>query len=216
MSTDAQECVFGGGNAARGVFMLTIEQSLARALLESVHAQRYEYTKEGVVFPREAAMLAGVYTVHAPGGRREHRNLVTKEGLLHLLNVALGTTPKPTGYYIALFSGSSAPASNWAASNFSTVASELVSLTEGYTLATRIPITFANASADTHIDNHGNEVEVTFATSNAVNVTGSALLTSAAKGSTTDTLVSASLYPAAYTFQNGNTFKVGYRLELTV
>ena len=91
----------------------------------------------------------------------------------------------------------------------------MVSLSEGYTLATRIPCEYDNASTDTQIDNFGREVEVTFATAASLNVTGAALLTSPTKGGTTGTLVSASLYPAAYTFMNGNTFKVGYRLEMT-
>lgn len=197
--------------------MLNIDKKLAAAMLASVHADNYEYTDGGLVFPRESAKLVGIYTVKANGGDdEEKKNLVVKEGLIHLLNVALGNTPKPAGYFLALFSGSTAPAHNWSAANFPTVASELVSLSEGYTLATRIPVTTTNASADTHIDNYGSEVEVTFATASTINVTGTALLTASAKGATTGVLVSASLYPAPYTFQNGNTFKTGYRLEMTV
>ena len=56
---------------------------------------------------------------------------------------------------------------------------------------------------------------MTFATAASINVTGAALLTASGKGATTGTLVSASQYPAPYTFMNGNTFKVGYRLEMS-
>ncbi|RMX08487.1 hypothetical protein D8I35_05260 [Corticibacter populi] len=196
--------------------MLNIQKNLARDLLASTLADRFDITDSGLVFPRESVKVAGLYTPTVDGIVQSSRNLVTKEGLLHLLNVALGSTPKPAGYFVALFSGSTAPASNWAASNFASVAGEIVSSSEGYTLATRIPWTSTNASADTHIDNYASEVEVTFATSATVNVTGSALLTASAKGATTGVLVSATLYDAPYTFQNGNTFRVGYRLEMTV
>ncbi|THJ36158.1 hypothetical protein E8K88_02520 [Lampropedia aestuarii] len=197
--------------------MLNVSKRLAGAMLESLAADHYEVTPEGIVFPRESVRVSGHFVLDAADGTRHvSRNLRMKEGLLHDLNVAYGTTPKPAGYFIALFSGNTAPAFNWAASSFSTVASEIVSQTEGYTLTTRIPWTpKANAADDTHIDNFGNEVEVTFATESVVNVTGAALLTASAKGATTGVLLSASLYPAPQSFQNGGTFRVGYRTELT-
>ena len=50
----------------------------------------------------------------------------------------------------------------------------------------------------------------------ASHVTGSALLTNNVRGGTTGVLISASRYPVARTFQNGDIFDVGYRLSLTV
>ncbi|WEE79473.1 hypothetical protein LZ683_08970 [Comamonas testosteroni] len=197
--------------------MLKIKKALAAELLAEVLADRYDVSASGVYFPRQSVNIAGTYrSTDASGKSVDSHNRVTKEGLLHLLNVSLGKAPKPAQYYIALFSGSAAPADNWQAANFAAVASEIVSLSEGYTLATRIPCDYENASTDTHIDNYGREVEVTFATAASINVTGAALLTASGKGATTGTLVSASLYPAPYTFMNGNTFKVGYRVEMTV
>lgn len=197
--------------------MLQIPKALAIELLGDLKADRFDVSASGVYFPRQSVNFAGKYRcTDADGNVAEHHNLVTKEGLLHLLNVSMGNTPKPSKYYIALFSGSAAPAPNWTAANFNAVASEIVSMSEGYTLATRIPCEYENASADTHIDNYGREVEVTFATAASINVTGAALLTASGKGATTGTLVSASLYPAPYTFMNGNTFKAGYRLEMSV
>ena len=196
--------------------MLKIQSSLAQALLADAQADRYEVSDSGIYFPRQSVNMAGKYRMSQAGAEPvESHNLLTKEGLIHLLNVSLGKVAKPAQYYIALISGNTAPASNWQAANFTAVASEIVSLSEGYTLATRIPWDAENAAADTHIDNYGREVEVTFATAASINVTGAALLTAAGKGATTGTLVSASLYPAPYTFMNGNTFKVGYRLEMT-
>ena len=195
--------------------MLNLKKSLAQSMLASVLADNYELTDSGIVFPRESIKISGTYRMDVDGQVTESKNLVTKEGMIHLLNVSLGNTPKPAAYYIALFTGSTAPALNWTGSNFAAAASELVSLTEGYTLATRIPLETTNASADTHIDNYGKETEITFATASTIRVTGAALLTASAKGATSGVCVSASLYPGEYTFHDGNTFKVGYRLNAT-
>lgn len=43
-----------------------------------------------------------------------------------------------------------------------------------------------------------------------------AMLTSSAKGGTTGALISATKYPSARVFQDGDIFEIGYRLSLTV
>ena len=42
------------------------------------------------------------------------------------------------------------------------------------------------------------------------------MLTSSAKGGTTGALISATKYPSARVFQDGDIFEIGYRLSLTV
>jgi hypothetical protein len=142
-------------------------------------------------------------------------NLITTEGLAHLLNVALGATPKPAAYYLALFAGSTTPANNWTAANFATVASEIVSLSEGYSSPTRPVWTPENATSN-QIDNMAAPAQLTIVTSSQLNVTGAAMLTTSARGGTTGVLVSASKYAVERTFQNGDTYQVGYRISLTV
>ena len=56
---------------------------------------------------------------------------------------------------------------------------------------------------------------LTIATSSQLNVTGAALLTGSARGGTTGVLVSASLYAAPRTFQAGDIYELGYRINLT-
>ena len=46
-------------------------------------------------------------------------------------------------------------------------------------------------------------------------MTGAALLTSNQRGGTTGALVSASLYPVPRTFQSGDVYDLGYRINLT-
>ena len=188
-----------------------------KELAGELRAERFDITEEGIFFPRLGIQASGEYFDRINGGQwsGSNPNLIPVEGLAHLLNVALGTTAKPAGYYIALFSGTTAPAANWTAASFAAVASEIVSLTEGYTAATR-PVWAPVNTTTGSIDNIDSPAEVTIATSGTLNVTGLALLTSNARGGTTGVLVSAAKFAAARTFQNGDTYEIGYRLNLTV
>lgn len=160
--------------------------------------------------------FGGKYFHRVNGGPwEEASNLVVDEGIAHILNTAFGSKPKTPKYYIALFSGATAPANNWKAENFAAVASEIVSGTEGYTNATR-PEWVSTDTNGNSIDNMVTAASLTIATSGTLTVTGAALLTSPTKGGTTGTLISASKYPVARTFQNGDIYEIGYRLSATV
>lgn len=158
----------------------------------------------------------GEYFDRINGGEWMHSfNIVPTEGIAHILNVALGPKAKPSNYYLALFSGNTAPTATWTAAQFSAVASEIVSQTEGYTNANR-PTWTPVETATNSIDNMVTAAQVTIATSGTLTVTGAALLTTSAKGSTTGVLISATKFPTARTFQNGDIYEIGYRLSLTV
>lgn len=184
-------------------------------LLQAFHADVYDVTAEGVYFPRQGILAKGEYFHRVNDEPWEvSPNLITTEGIAHMLNVAMGAKAKAAGYYLALFSGATAPAANWTAANFASVASEVVSMTEGYTNATR-PLWNPSETAGNSIDNMTNVAQLTIATSSQLNVTGSALLTNSTKGGTTGVLVSATKYAAARTFQDGDVFSVGYRVSLS-
>lgn len=191
--------------------------NLKKELRQALRDDNYELTESGIYFPKQGVMASGEYFGRVNGSEwgKEGDNLVVNEGLAHILNVAMGATAKPAGYYLALFSGSTAPAANWTAANFATVASEIVSGTEGYTNATR-PKWEPTATTGNSIDNLAVAATVTIATTSTLNVTGAALLTNSSKGSTTGVLVSATKYAAARTFQNGDVYDIGYRFSLTV
>lgn len=192
-----------------------ITKNLKAELAADLASGRFDETESGVLFPRSGVKAAGIWRMRKNGGEWETaKNLITTTGFAHILNVAFGNTPKPSAYYIALFSGSADPQLNWTAATFASAASEITSLTEGYTSATRPRWEPANTSGQT-LDNFGNEVRVTFATTSQVNVTGAAILTDNVRGGASGVLVSALKYPAPYTFQDGNTFDLGYRIELT-
>lgn len=180
---------------------------------------RGEYTEDGnqITFNKLGGIsFKGEYFDRINGGEwQRNDNLVVNEGIAHILNVALGGKAKTVKYFLALFSGNTAPAPTWTALNFAAVASEVVSLTEGYTNATRpewVPVDTNGNS----IDNMAAAAQLTIETSGTLTVTGAALLTNSTKGGTTGTLVSASKYAVARTFQNGDIYEIGYRLSATV
>ena len=191
--------------------------NLRQELAADIAAERFDVTANGIYFPRQGVVANGEYFGRVNGGAwaKEGDNLIPTEGLAHILNVALGTTAKPAGLYLALFSGATAPAANWGAASFAAVASEIVSQTEGYTAATRPVWTPVNTNTGS-IDNMASVASLTIATASQLNVTGAALLTNSTRGGTTGALVSASLYAAPRVFQNGDIYELGYRINLTV
>ena len=191
--------------------------NLRQELAADIAAERFDATANGIYFPRQGVVANGEYFGRVNGGAwaKEGDNLIPTEGLAHILNVALGTTAKPAGLYLALFSGATAPAANWGAASFAAVASEIVSQTEGYKAATRPVWTPVNTNTGS-IDNLASVASLTIATASQLNVTGAALLTNSTRGGTTGALVSASLYAAPRVFQNGDIYELGYRINLTV
>ena len=192
---------------------MQLQREVSKALAQG----DFQVTDDGILFPRQGILAQGEYFGRVNGGtwEKEGDNLITTEGLAHILNVALGATGKPAGYFLALFSGAAAPAANWTAAGFAATANEITSMSEGYTAATRPAWTPGTATANS-IDNLTTVASVTIATAASLNVTGAALLTNSTRGGTGGVLVSASKYAAARTFQNNDTYEIGYRLNLTV
>lgn len=192
-------------------------QSIQAAAASALAQGDFQVTDDGILFPRQGILAQGEYFGRVNGGiwEKEGDNLITTEGLAHILNVALGAAAKPAGYFLALFSGAAAPAANWTAAGFAATANEITSMSEGYTAATRPAWTPGVATAGS-IDNLTAVASVTIATAASLNVTGAALLTNSTRGGTGGVLVSASKYAAARTFQNNDTYEIGYRLNLTV
>ena len=195
-----------------------MQEQLKKELAKAIHNENFDVTESGLYFPTQSVGVKGEYFDRINDGEwMQTQNLITKEGLIDVLNTYfINSKAKQAGFYLALFSGATAPAANWTAANFAAVANEITSLTEGYTSATRPQFVPTSATDQTYIDNLANTARLTIATSSQLNVTGTALLTNSARGGTTGVLISATKYAAARTFQNGDTYDVGYRFALTV
>ncbi|WP_151709665.1 hypothetical protein [Acinetobacter brisouii] len=193
-----------------------MNNGLRKELKRSLNQEQYDLTGDGLYFPRQGIQVTGKYFDRVNDGEWScTKNLVVAEGLSHILNVALGSTAKPAGYYLALFNGATAPAANWTASNFPSVASEITSTTEGYTNATR-PVWTPNVASSGSISNLSATASLTIATAATLSVTGAALLTNSTRGGTSGVLISATKFASARTFQNGDVYQLGYELDLSV
>lgn len=191
--------------------------NLQKELAADIGRETFDLTEAGIYFPRQSVLASGEYFDRINGGAWSvEKNLLPVEGLAYMLSVIMGQTPKPAGYFLALFSGAAAPAANWTAANFAAAASEITSMTEGYTSPTRPVWTPPASTATASIDNMAAVAHLTMATASTINVTGAALLTNSTRGGTTGVLISASKYAATRVFQNGDTYDVGYRVSLTV
>lgn len=191
---------------------------LRSELAEEIRAERFDVTESGIYFPRQGVHAAGEYWGSVNGGdwEKEGNNRVVDEGIAYILNVALHKgTPKPTDYYLAIFSGSAAVQPGWTAATFTAVANEIVSQTEGHTSPTRPVWTSAAVTPGTKaIDNMAAVATLNIAAASQLTVTGAALLTSSQRGGVTGVLMSASVYAAARQFQNGDVYQLGYRFTL--
>lgn len=189
---------------------------LASSLLAAVSANDYTSNEDGSITTGQGITAKGEYYDRINGGEwTRTENLIPTEGLAHILNVALGTTPKPASYHLALFSAAAQPQASWTAASFASTASEIVSMTEGYSSATRPTWTPANTTTNS-IDNMAAVAKVTMKTASTLTVQGAAMLTNSSKGSTAGALISASKYAAPRVFQDGDTYEIGYRISLTV
>ena len=191
-----------------------MNSALRKELRRSLDQEQYDITEGGLYFPRQGVIAKGKYYDRINDGEWSCTdNLVVSEGLTHILSVALGSTAKPAGYYLALFGGATAPAANWTAATFPSVAQEITSLTEGYADATR-PVWAPGAAANGSISNPV-AASLTITTATTLNVTGLALLTNNTRGGTSGVLVSATKFASTRSFQNGDVYQIGYELDLS-
>lgn len=190
-------------------------QSHAKEFHSALANHKYEQTDEGVFFPAAKVLARGLY-IHDVNGQdvREDPNLLTDEGLTHMLAVVLGGSAKISQWYLALYSGAISPAAGWTAANFAATANEIVSGTEGYSETTRRLFQPGAATANT-IDNTANKGSFTIVTASSLTVQGAALLSDNTKGSTSGTLVSATRFTTPRVLQNTDVYNVGYRVSMT-
>ena len=186
------------------------------AVSAAIAVNDYTSNDDGSITTGQGITAKGEYYDRINGGEwTRTENLIPTEGLAHILNVALGTTPKPASYHLALFSAAAQPTASWTAASFASTASEIVSMTEGYSAATRPTWTPANTATNS-IDNMAAVAKVTMKTASSLTVQGAAMLTNSSKGSTAGALISASKYAAPRVFQDNDTYEIGYRISLTV
>jgi hypothetical protein len=170
-------------------------------------------TPEGVLI--HGCILARGHYVHSVNGRdvRRDHNLIPTEGITYFLSVALGAAAKLTAWFLAPYSGNVDPAANWTAANFAAMATEITSLTEGFSNTTR-PAWTPDPVAAGVIGNLSAKAVFNIVCTTNVNIAGAGMLSTNTRGGTTGTLVSASRFSSVRAVYNGDAFELGYEVEL--
>lgn len=187
----------------------------AGEFLRALRNFKFERTETGVFFPAAKVEARGMYAHDVNGlDLQLDPNLLTDQGLTHMLSVEFGAGSKISAWYLALYAGNISPAANWTATSFAGTASEITSTTEGYTETTR-QLFVPGAAASNIIDNVGTKAAFTIATATQLNINGAALLSDSARGSTSGTLASATKFGSTRVLSSGDVFNCGYRVSLT-
>ena len=184
--------------------------------LAALKAEKYKVSPDGVIsLFNDGLVIRGEYEEGVNGGDwRRHKNLIVDQGIIHFLNVVLGSTAKISAWYLAPFSGSTSPGAAWTAANYTSTATEITSLTEGFSETTRQAATFVNATSSDQIDNYAAKAAFTITTATTLTITGIGLLSSSTRGGTTGTLVSATKFGVARTLVATDVWNAGYRVTL--
>lgn len=195
--------------------MATNLRKYGRDFLRWVDRGLVEHTDEGTLLGG-AVMARGMYRVFSEEGDllEEKSNVVPTEGLNYFITTGLLGGPPVAKWYLALFSGAVTPDATWTAATFPATASEITSNTEGYSNPTRVLWTPATTITQPIATNINNLAAFNIVSASAVTITGAALLSSAAKGSTTGVLVSATRFNQPYSMNNGSTYLLGYEVQL--
>jgi hypothetical protein len=153
--------------------------------------------------------------VHSVNGKdvRYDYNLVPTEGIAYFLGVGLAATAKLSAWFLAPYSGNVDPAANWTGANFASLATEIVSLTEGFSNTTRPAWTPGAVTAGV-IGNLAAKAVFNVVCTTNVNIAGAGMLSVNTRGGTTGTLVSASRFSSVRAVYNGDAFELGYEVEL--
>ena len=185
----------------------------SREFATALRNHQYEVSDAGIHFPKQGAIVSGVYTHNVNGSdERVDSNIVVTEGLNHMLDVTLHATTPVTTWYFGLFSANVTPVNTWSAANFAANATEINSATEGYGLNNRPAFVEAAAAAGS-INNTASKAAFTIATATSITVWGAGLISTISGGG--GVLMSAAKFSAARTLYNTDVFNLGYTLSLT-
>lgn len=175
--------------------------------------QKFEISPEGLFFPGQQALVAGVFDVeHRRGGdligRDLSPNLVTTEGLNSILSVVLAGGAQINPWYLAVFEGNYTPVAGLTAATFTAAATECTAYAE----AARVAYVEAAPSGGV-ITNAASRAEFTFNATKTIY--GAALVSVSTKSSTSGVLLAAARFSAARAVVNGDVLAVAYSLTLT-
>lgn len=164
-------------------------------LARRIRAHKYEVSENGLHVPQMGVSIGGAMKVkdYRDGSVETidiDANLLTTEGLTHLVNVLLPPTggyAQITAWYVAPFSGNYNPVNTVTAATFTAAATEFTH----YSNATRMALTIPTAATTPSTGNTGNEALMTINAAGPFNIYGAGVISASAKSSTGGKLLAA-------------------------
>jgi hypothetical protein len=189
--------------------------SIPKSLQADIKRFGLEQMDSGELFvPRARAIIGGVFGYeHYRGGallavERDAHNIITNQGLNHILDVVLhGTTPV-SPWYMLVFEGNYTPVAGDTAASFPASATE----STAYDEATRVEYNEAAASSQS-TTNSANKATFTFNATKTIY--GAALVSVSTKGATTGTLLCANKATASKSVVDDDQLLITYTLSVT-
>ena len=135
-------------------------------------------------------------------------NIVPTEGLDHVLNTVMKAGTPVAAWFIGLFEGNYTPVAGVTAATIATSATE----STAYAESTRVAWTGGSVSAGV-VDNSASRAEFTINASKTIY--GGFLVSAAAKGGTTGTLISAVRFATAKVLEAGDVLRISAGITLT-
>lgn len=185
-----------------------------RDIRRALDKGQYEQTDVGLLLKPTRVIARGAYEHWVNGkDRRVDPNLVTDEGLMHMLDVCIHDGTKVSTWYLSLYSANYTPLAGLTAASYPATASEITSGTEGYSESTRVAFVEGAPSANA-ISNTASKANFTIVTASSLSVNGAAMHSASAKGATSGTLLSATKFAATRTLYNTDVFTLAYTVTL--
>ena len=194
--------------------MKALSRTARRAIPGFLQAGDYAQTDEGLLV-HSSIRIRGKYTDWVNGDdRRVNYNLLVDQGILYILEAALGNNTALATLYLAPYGTNIAPANDWTAASFTGTAGEITSTSEGWAGTNREEWD-AGAAASGAISNSASRASHTIVSTGPVNIYGAGLISSQLRGAATGTLVSAVQFGAVRTVNNTDNWELAYEVELT-
>lgn len=162
---------------------------------------------------RESIDIGLVYTIETVRNgvvvdREEVHNLLPLEGIHHMYNVTLRNQTQNAAWYVGLFGNAYTPLSTDTMATFPANSGEAT----GYSEANRVTLVLAAPAAGS-VSNSGNVAEFTFTGTDTIY--GGFVTSSAAKGATTGTLMSAVKFATAKSVDDSTVLRVTASIQIT-
>lgn len=178
--------------------------------LSAIRRHKYDVTDTGIHIPSMKLSIGGVFEVAKGDGPWDVApNLITTEGLNHILGVALAQASQKLAFYIAPFTANVAVAGTWTGANFTTNSTEFTNYDE----ATRVLWDKGSVSAGA-VGNTLSPALFTIGTGGGT-IRGVGLLEASAKSATTGVLIAAARLASDKVMAEDEELRVKYTLSAT-